>query len=56
MNYLDINLAEMNNEKIPVKFDMYFENSIFHKNGPDKKPDTDYKKPDIYRSLRENSL
>jgi hypothetical protein len=22
MNYLDINLAEMNNEKIPVKFDI----------------------------------
>ena len=47
MNYLDINIAEMNNEKIPVKFDMYLENSIFHKNEPDKKPDTDYEITDI---------
>jgi len=46
MKYLDINIAEMN-EKIPVKLDMYYENSIFYKNEPDKKHDTDCEISDI---------
>jgi hypothetical protein len=47
MKYLDINIVDMNDEKIPVTLDMYYENSIFHKNEPDKKPDTDYEITDI---------
>jgi hypothetical protein len=36
MKYLDINIAEMNDEKIPVSLNMYFEESIFIQKNNDK--------------------
>lgn len=47
MNYLDINIAEMNNEKIPIKLNMYYEDSIFIQEKSDSVTDIDCEITDI---------
>lgn len=47
MNYLDINIAEMNNEKIPIKLNMYYEDSIFIQEKADSVTDIDCEITDI---------
>jgi hypothetical protein len=47
MNYLDINIAEMNDEKIPIKLNMYYEGSIFIQEKTDSVTDIDCEITDI---------
>jgi hypothetical protein len=47
MNYLDINIAEMNDEKIPIKLNMYYEGSIFMQEKTDTVTDIDCEITDI---------
>ena len=47
MNYLDINIAEMNDEKIPIKLNMYYEGSIFMQEKTDTVTDIDCEISDI---------
>lgn len=47
MSYLDINLVEMNDEKIPMRLDMYYESDIFKNYNTDKITDTDCEITDI---------
>lgn len=36
MKFLDINIADMNDEKVPITLDMYYESSIFSRKNTDK--------------------
>jgi len=52
MEYLNISIVDINNEKVPIRLDMYYENDIYTdtvKEKPDtveEKPDTVEEKPD----------
>lgn len=39
MNYLELSIIDINDEKVPVSVNMYYENSIYTDTKPDTKPD-----------------
>jgi hypothetical protein len=41
MEYLKINIVDINDEKVPISLNMYYENSIYTDMKPDIEPDTD---------------